>query len=124
MLTVRLAPAFQPELQVNMALLADGTTRAELVVAGQNVFNHSNASPDTAVKWQRGLVQGLIATIPTLQEETKTVTLDGDTYEISYSRGQTDLHISFMDTGNDSALLTWAKAVLSSAVKIAPQSKQ
>ena len=41
-LNVRIAPAFQPESQVNLTLLQDRTTRAEYVAAEKNVYYDSN----------------------------------------------------------------------------------
>jgi hypothetical protein len=149
-LTVRLAPSFEPESQVNMTLLQDGTTRAEFIVAAQNVYcrcndllkagvgNHAdtlakknvvkrypfNVSQTLLADWRLGFIQGLNPSVQILDSPQATVTLDADQYEVSYSRGLTDLRISFWDSGTPSALWKWAKAVHEAAQKTALQSSQ
>ncbi|MGP0076429.1 MAG: hypothetical protein ACLPWF_31325 [Bryobacteraceae bacterium] len=146
-LTVRLVPAFKPESQVNLVLLQDGTMNAEFAITGHNVWYHSSDllntgvgnHPDTLAKktvvkrypvnvsmtllaeWQRGFIEGLNPTFRTLDSLPLTVTLDGDRYEVSYERGQTNLRI-IMDPGTPSPLLNWAKTVHGAVEKMALQS--
>jgi len=157
-LNVRIAPAFQPESQVNLTLLQDRTTWAEYVVAEKNVYygisellrttgesraealaqktpvkRHAlNSPPDLLMKWQQELAERLSPDFLVLQPDSQkmllrqpvTVVLDGDSYEVWYRQGLTDLYISFPQAATPTPLETWAKAVHSGAAKMALQSNQ
>jgi hypothetical protein len=97
-LNVRIAPAFRPESQMNLTLLQDRTTRAEYIVADQNVYYASNKllqatgegrgedlAQRTAVKryklnvstvllmqWQHGFLESFGPTSLILEREVKS----------------------------------------------------
>ena len=147
-ISIRVVPSFGPESQVNLMLLSDQTTVAEVVVADENVHYHSekilsatgdagietlakrntvkrysvNVSPTLLLEWQRGLLKSLHETIGALANPhvSNKVTLDGEAYELLYRQYPTDIHVAIDNPGTDSALFTWAKAVNSAVAKQAP----
>jgi hypothetical protein len=84
------------------------------------------------MKWRQELAERLSPNFLALQPDLQkmllrlpvTQVLDGDSYEVSYRQGITDLHISFPQAATPTPLETWAKAVHSGAAKMALQSNQ
>jgi hypothetical protein len=117
----------------NELLRSTGEGRAEALAQKMPVKRHPlNLSPALLMKWQSQLIGSLNASFLVLQQdlqktllrEPASLFLDGDSYEVWYGQGQTNLHVCFPQAAMPTPLEKWAKAVYSTAAKMALQSNQ
>jgi hypothetical protein len=118
---------------INELLRTTGESRAEALAQKTPVKRHAlNSPPALLMKWQQELAERLSPNFLVLQPDLQkmllrqpaTVVVDGDSYEVWYRQGLTDLHINFPQAATPTPLETWAKAVHSGAAKMALRSNQ
>jgi hypothetical protein len=117
----------------NDLLQSIGESRAEDIAKRTPVKRYElNVSQALLMKWQRGFMESLGRTAFILEGDVRTsrlgqpetITVDGDSYEVWYGQfpPATDIHISFGESPTPTPLEKWAKAVYSTAAKMALQS--
>jgi hypothetical protein len=112
----------------NNLLQATGEGRAEDIAKNTQVKRYKfNVSPQQLMKWQHGFTDSLRSTSLILERDLnssrlgqpQSITLDGDLYEVWYGQFQTDIHISFGQSGTPTPLETWTNAVYFAVAKMA-----
>lgn len=112
----------------NTLLRSTGENRAEMLAPKLSVKHYNlSISSERVLRWQTELFQSLIPTLTTMQDELNdkyqgrpvNLLLDGSTYELWFTQGSQDIHISVPEGATPSALVKWAEQVHSDIANIA-----